>query len=139
MSVTEVATAPVVEQEAQVGSTFDIAVGKIMDETGCNEHDAAAGLKFVEDMANAARTASRYPHDRFGVHHLTADEMSTVGYHVMDQVMPHGEPGATSADGSAHRAIENHVLRSDEFSLTHANPTGLPQDCKVVLTVGSVG
>jgi hypothetical protein len=107
-------------------SPYENALAKIMDETGRPRHEAVAGLQFITEMVQQARTGTRC--GTVGTHHLTYDEMNMLGYEVMDEVMPHGE---TALPDSAHAAIEMAVLGADEFRLVHDNPTGMPEDCVV--------
>lgn len=112
---------------------FDIAVAKIMKETGCSKEDAITGIEFIRRMANKARTGARCGTQ--GTHHLTYAEMDELGYAVMDSIMEHN---ATAAPDSAHAAVQKLVLGSEEYALTHNNPTGQRHDCTVTFDVGFV-
>jgi len=131
-TTTQVQAPPAPTDEAS--STYDIAVRKIIAEIGCSKKDAEKAVAFIEDMVSKARAAARCG-DMFGTHHLTYEEMGHVGYSIMDSIMPHGSP---ANPGSAHAAIEHHVLANGEFALIHDNPTGLREDCVVMLHVRSV-
>jgi hypothetical protein len=116
-----------------VTSPKDIAVVKIMDQTRCTRDEAVAGILFIEDMVTKARGGERC--NTPGTHHLTGAEMATAGYKIMDQIMPHG---STAEPGSAHALVQQIVLGSEEFALTHDNPSGRPDDCTVTVRVSKL-
>lgn len=115
-------------------SDSEIAISRIVDETGCTHVEAAACLEFIRDMAQRARVGARPCADRPGTHHLTVKEMSDPCYARMDAIMQHGE---TARPGSAHEAVQAVVLDPDagERALIHDNPTGKPSDCVVAIRV----
>ncbi len=122
-----------VQEETPSLSTFDAAVAKIMKETGCGERKAVRCVLFVGKMVDKARKGARMGTP--GTHHLTDRQMARVGYGMMDLIMPHGK---TAVPGSAHAAIESHLLGPNEYALVHDNPTGRPDDCVVKLSVRAV-
>ena len=102
-----------------------------MEETRRSKDDAITGIEFIRQMATQARSGKRC--GTKGTHHLTFEEMDELGYTVMDSIMEHNQ---TAAPDSAHAAVQTLVLGSDEFALTHNNPTGRKQDCTVTVDVG---
>lgn len=109
---------------------FDLAVNAIMKETGRPRHEAVEGLQFIFSMADKARRGARCK--TVGTHHLDDEEMESLGYAVMDQVMEHG---SEADEGSAHAAIQRAVLQPNEFALMHDNPSGKREDCVVTVDI----
>ena len=135
LDTTKVATlvAPV-EEVAPVATPYDIAVKKIVDEafakTGCTEDEAAATLDWVQGIVNRIREYG----SGYRTYHPNDRDMATRQYDIFDTVIPHGK---TSAEGSAHQAIEQAGLDPSlgELSLLHDDTgTVRRRNCTVTIS-----
>jgi hypothetical protein len=117
-------------------SNLDVAVDKVITETGCTGAEAYKMLNvWLPGILDRVRSSSN--HSTL----LTDAEMFVGGYGsrtksasyaIFDTCVPHDQ---VSADGSAHQAIENAVLdpSRDEFSLVHHQTGDVLKHCKLTV------
>lgn len=93
-------------------TAYDIAVERIVAETGCRVKRAKAMLTWLNGLLDRARRSHN------GVAFPTDQEMGGRNYQLFDRIMDHG---AVAAVGSAHEALQTALLNpgNGELTITH--------------------
>ena len=129
------------QHETTEKSALDIAVDKIVAESGCMPAEAETMLTdwlvpiLERSREDGGGMTYVYDEEMFdGGHGSTA---LTRSYKIFDKVMSHGQG---STPGTAHEAIEKAVLKPElnEFSLIHDQTDGRVQHCYVATHIGAV-
>jgi hypothetical protein len=113
---------------ARTVTTHETAIMRIMDETGCDALEAQLVITWYLPFIRAARE------DGYFEQHPHQSDLASAAYPLVDQVTPHG---AQSRPGSAHAALEEHLLdpARGELGLQHDMSGGVARYCSITVTV----
>ncbi len=132
--------APAASTKETVKTPLDIAVDKVVAESGCTPAEAETMItdwltSIVERSRKTGGTAYPYDSEMFVGGYGSSE--NTRSYEIFDSVMPHGQ---ASTPGSAHEAMENVVLdpSRDEYGLIHDQTGDTQRHCTVTTMIGTV-